>query len=97
MTWKALEQKHHRALVRLAEKSGVEWESNALRHSYGSHRLGIIKSEGQLVLEMGNSISQVREHYHDPKSDKEAAEYFDIRPANHANVLHLPLQFTKKA
>lgn len=92
-SWRALESRHARAIASLASGAGLTWERNALRHSYGSHRLAIIKSEPQLVVEMGNSISQVREHYHDPKSEAEARAYFDIRPANHANVLYLPLRF----
>lgn len=92
-SWQNLEAAHTRAIAALSKASGVKWERNALRHSYGSHRLAIVKNEAHLSLEMGNSISQVREYYNDPKTEKEALEYFDVRPQNHANVLYLDLKF----
>lgn len=96
-SWHALETRHSRALKSLTAACGISWESNALRHSYGSHRLAVIKSEPQLVVEMGNSISQVREHYHDPKSAAEAESYFAIRPSAGAEEPFLPLQFAAKS
>jgi integrase len=93
-TWLSLWKAQHRALKTLAAKCGLRWERNALRHSYGSHRLAIIRNEAQLVLEMGNSIGQVREHYNDPKTEAEAAAYFAIRPDSaDSKILHLDLKF----
>jgi hypothetical protein len=35
------------------------WDNNALRHSFGSNRLPIVKSYAQVALEMGNSPAKV--------------------------------------
>jgi len=74
-----IEDLHYKELKRLAEETGIPWQNNALRHSFGSYRLAIVKSIDQVALEMGNSPEKVRQNYNDPKSEKEAEEYFGIR------------------
>ncbi len=63
------------------------WDNNALRHSFGSYRLAIVKSYAQVSLEMGNSPAKVREHYNDPKPEAEAAAYFAIMPGEAAGKI----------
>jgi len=64
----------------LAKKSGVPWKHNALRHSYISYRLAVIKDVGQVSLEAGNSPQMVFKHYRQLVRESEAQEWFVIRP-----------------
>ncbi len=59
---------------------GVKWQHNALRHSYGSYRLPIIKSAAELALEMGNSPVMIFRHYRELVKPKQADEYWAIVP-----------------
>ena len=76
-----------RELRSLETRAGIVWKQNALRHSFGSYRLAIVKAVAQVAIEMGNSPAQIREHYHDPKSDREALAWFSIAPTAAPNVL----------
>lgn len=89
--WKALESAQSREIVRLKKLTGLKWDINALRHSFGSHRLAIVKSYDQVAIEMGNSPAKVRENYNDPKSEGEGKAYFALVPPDHANVVTMPL------
>lgn len=60
---------------------GPAWDRNALRHSYGSHRLGIIQDLGKLTWEMGNSIAVNRRNYQNPRSREQCVAYFNLYPA----------------
>jgi integrase len=85
-----------RETSRLSKITGVEidgrvvqlkWKTNALRHSYGSYRLAIIKNRPQLAEEMGNSPKMIREHYNEAKTEDEAQAWFAIAPREAANVV----------
>lgn len=89
--WRSLESAHQRELNRISKATGLVWENNALRHSFGSHRLAIVKSIDQVALEMGNSPAKVRENYNDPKSEEDGQRYFAILPPDHRNVTTFPL------
>jgi integrase len=79
--WKDIEAAHTDALARLRKNLGwTTWGNNALRHSFGSHRVAITKSIAQVALEMGNSPQKVRENYNDPKTEDEATAYFGVFP-----------------
>lgn len=64
-----------------ATQPGIKWKPNALRHSYGSYRLPIIKSAAELALEMGNSPAMIFRHYRELVKPKQAEEYWSISPA----------------
>jgi integrase len=85
-----------RETSRLSKISGIEidgrvvrlnWKTNALRHSYGSYRLAIIKNRPQLAEEMGNSPTMIREHYNEAKTEEEARAWFAIAPREPKNVV----------
>jgi integrase len=78
----AVERARDRVWLHFKKDTGVVWKTNALRHSFGSHRLAAVKSYDQVALEMGNSPAQIREHYNDPKGEAEALRYFSIVPAS---------------
>ncbi len=64
----------------LAEKSGVPWKHNGLRHSFISYRLAVVKDVGQVSLEAGNSPGMVFKHYRQLVRESEAAAWFAILP-----------------
>jgi integrase len=91
-TWSTLEDQHAIEIERLYTKTGIAWEANALRHSYGSHRLALVRDYAAVAFEMGNSPGMIRKHYEDPKPEDEARRYFALVPPREAaNVL--PLEF----
>jgi integrase len=75
-----------RALGRIAQAAGVTWKHNALRHSFGTYRMALIKNVAQAAEEMGNSIAMVRRHYQRPMLESVAKRWFSIRPAE-TNVI----------
>ena len=75
--------------LRRLEARSIVWKKNALRHSFGSYRLAVVKSVAQVAIEMGNSPAQIRGHYHDPKSERDAAAYFAIAPAAAVNIVSI--------
>jgi integrase len=64
----------------LAEKSGVPWKHNGLRHSFISYRLAVVKDVGQVSLEAGNSPQMVFKHYRQLVRESEAKTWFSIQP-----------------
>ncbi|HEU5125105.1 MAG TPA: tyrosine-type recombinase/integrase [Verrucomicrobiae bacterium] len=74
----------------LAEKSGVSWKHNGLRHSFISYRLAVVKDVGQVSLEAGNSPQMVFKHYRQLVRESEAKEWFGVCPPTPAeNVVPL--------
>lgn len=64
------------------------WESNAMRHSYGSYRLAKCQDAAKVSLEMGNSPQMVFAHYRELVKPKEAERYWKIVPGvKGANVV----------
>lgn len=68
------------AIVRAAKKAGIQWEYNALRHSFISYRLAEVKNEAQVALEAGNSVDECRESYLQLVTPQAAALWFGICP-----------------
>jgi len=75
----------------LAEKSGVPWKHNGLRHSFISYRLSVVKDVGQVSLEAGNSPQMVFKHYRQLVRESEAKEWFSVCPPKQAENV-VPLQ-----
>ena len=67
-------------LARMCAKANVKWKRNALRHSFGSYRMEMIKNAGQVALEMGNSPAMVKKHYYEIVDSAAAREYWAINP-----------------
>ena len=68
----------HDALHEAADKAGVKWKSNALRHSYASYREAQIKNVNQVASEMGNSAGMVFKHYRAVVGPREAEAWWGI-------------------
>jgi len=57
------------------------WESNAMRHSFGSYRLAQCQDAAKVSLEMGNSPGMVFAHYRELVKPKAAIAFWGIIPA----------------
>ena len=68
-------------LTKLAEKLAMEWPRNALRHSYISYRLAIVKDAARVALEAGNSPDIIFKHYRELVTEEDAQEWFSIVPS----------------
>jgi integrase len=67
------------------------WKHNALRHSFCSYRLAMIKNAAQVALEAGNSPKMIFSNYRQLVTETEAAKWFAVCPPRQAaNVV--PLQ-----
>ena len=67
-------------LTKLAETHGIKWPRNALRHSYISYRLAIVKDAAKVALEAGNSPDIIFKHYRELVTEEDAQEWFSISP-----------------
>ena len=68
------------AIARLAERAGVKWKHNGLRHSYGSYRLALVQDPAKVAYEMGNSPRMIVRHYRELVLPVEAETWFGIEP-----------------
>lgn len=59
----------------------MEWPRNALRHSYISYRLAIVKDAARVALEAGNSPDIIFKHYRELVTEEDAQEWFSIVPS----------------
>jgi len=59
---------------------GGEWPQDALRHTYGSARNAQIRNLPKVAEEMGNSVTMLNKHYHNPRTDEQGAAWFAVRP-----------------
>ena len=69
-----------RRIEKVVEASRLKWKRNGLRHSFGSYRMEQTKNEGQVALEMGNSPKVVKDHYFEIVDERQAKEYWSIKP-----------------
>jgi integrase len=70
-----------------AEKSGITWKSNALRHSFVSYRLAEIQDAAKVALEAGNSPAMVFRHYRQLVTQQQSKAWFSIMPEQPANII----------
>ena len=63
-----------------AEKAGIAWKRNALRHSYASYRFAQTTDPGKVAGELGNSVNMVNKHYRELVARQSADKWFNIKP-----------------
>lgn len=68
------------AIRRLADRAGVKWKHNALRHSFISYRVAETQNMPQVSLEAGNSVKMINKHYRELVTPDEAKTWFGITP-----------------
>jgi len=78
--WPVIESEYYEQLAKLAEKTGVPWKKNALRHSFISYRVAESKNMAATSLEAGNSPRVIQSNYLELVTEKEAKEWFGIVP-----------------
>ena len=63
-----------------ANRAGITWKRNGLRHSFISYRVAIIKNVAQVAFEAGNSPVMVHRHYLKCVSEAMANKWFALFP-----------------
>ncbi len=69
-----------RSWTRRADAVGVDYKKNAMRNSYVSYRLAVVKDIAQVALESGNSPGVIQENYLELVTEAEAQKWFSIVP-----------------
>ena len=67
-------------LPKVAEKAGMKWKKNALRHSYISYRKAECADIARVADEAGNSVEVIKGNYLKVIKPAEAARWFAILP-----------------
>lgn len=80
----------------LAPQAGIQWKRNALRHSFISYRLAVIKNVHQVSLEAGNSAQMVFKHYRQLVTETQAKEWFEIMPPSRERAGIIPMPSPKE-
>jgi integrase len=82
----------HRAdyrAIAFANKRGLTWPHNCLRHSYATYRLAAVADTARVALEMGNSPQKLMTNYRELADEHEARAWFAISPRQPQNVVEL--------
>jgi site-specific recombinase XerC len=64
-------------------------KQDILRHSFGTHRMAMVRNAHQVAEEMGNSVAIVRRHYDAVLEPSKAIAWWQIRPEKPKNVVSL--------
>jgi integrase len=68
-----------------------QWPANALRHSFASYHMAHFKNAASTALELGHHDSRITfAHYRELVKPKDAARYWNIRPARESKVVQMP-------
>jgi integrase len=78
---------YHAGQQDTAKAAGVEWKSNALRHSYASYRFALTNDAGRVAGELGNSAAVVHKHYRELVNLADAQRWFAVKPEAPANIV----------
>ena len=73
----------------VALKADVKWKQNALRHSFISYRMAIVKDANQVALEAGNSPNIIFKNYLELVTQTQANNWFGIKPEVKENVISI--------
>ncbi|MFN3408377.1 MAG: tyrosine-type recombinase/integrase [Limisphaerales bacterium] len=76
------EQKRCAAATATEDSPAVAWKHNGLRHSFCSYRLAMLKNDGAVALEAGNSATMIHNRYKQLVTEAQAAEWFAVAPAD---------------
>jgi integrase len=69
------------------------WPENALRHSFASYHLAHFKNAADTALQLGHHDSRITfAHYRELVKPKEAARYWNIKPAQVEKIVPLVAQ-----
>ncbi len=96
-------KKARKVAARALRKSGGEaakhaaglenWQSNALRHSFGSYHLALHDDATKTAALMGNDVGMVHEHYKALVTKAEAERFWTLRPESTAgNIIRIKME-----
>lgn len=63
-----------------AERAGIQWVRNGLRHSFCSYRVAVTGDPASVATEAGNSAGMIHKHYRALVTAAEGAAWFAIQP-----------------
>ncbi len=67
----------------------MTWKKNALRHSYGTYRMAVLKAPVRVAFEMGNSPGVIRKCYDRVVTETQGKTWFGVRPEGAENVAEI--------
>jgi integrase len=71
-----------KALADIRKNSGVRWELDCMRHSFGSYHMGMHDDAGKTALQMGHrKVDTTFQHYRRAVRKEDAARFWEIMPA----------------
>ena len=73
----------------VARNAGVKWKQNALRHSFISYRMALVKDANQVALEAGNSPDIIFRNYLELVTRTQASSWFGIEPETKGKVISI--------
>ena len=77
---------------RVADRLGMVWVENGLRHSFVSYRLAVTHDPARVANEAGHSPSMLHKNYKALVTEAEGKDWFAIMPSGEAaDVLPMPL------
>ena len=76
--WKGTHDEFYLMQQTIAEKAGVTWQQNALRHTCISAKIALTKNVPQVALESGNSVAMIKKHYLDLMTPSVAKAWFSV-------------------
>lgn len=63
-----------------AERLGVKWPHNGLRHSFITYRVAVVQDVPRVALEAGNSPQMIFKHYRELATEAEGKAWFAVAP-----------------
>jgi integrase len=88
-----LSEMRHKDRFDLARKeAGIQWPSNAARHSFASYHLALHQDAAKTALQLGHTNTAVLfQHYRELARPEDAEAYFAITPktATPTNIIHI--------
>ncbi len=67
----------------------MKWKQNALRHSFISYRMAMVKDANQVALEAGNSPDIIFRNYLELVTQTQARSWFGIEPEAKGKVISI--------
>ena len=67
----------------------MKWKQNALRHSFISYRMALVKDANQVALEAGNSPDIIFRNYLELVTRTQASSWFGIEPEVKVKVISI--------
>jgi integrase len=78
--WKGTHDEFYGAQEATAEKAGLTWKPNGLRHSAASYMFALSNDAGRIAGYLGNSAQVVHRHYRELVPPKAAQAWFNVFP-----------------